>query len=56
MRFEETRSLMGTYVTVVVYSTEKPAEEAISAAFARMEEIEKIASIFDEESEAFRLN
>ena len=56
VRFEETRSLMGTYVTVVVYSDEKTAEEAISAAFARMEEIEKIASIFDEESEAFRLN
>ena len=56
VRFEETRSLMGTYVTVVVYSDEKTAEEAINAAFARMEEIEKIASIFDEESEAFKLN
>jgi len=56
MMFEETRSLMGTYVKVVVYSDEKIAEEAISAAFARMEEIERIASIFDEESEAFKLN
>jgi len=56
MMFEETRDLMGTYVKVVVYSDEKIAEEAISAAFARMEEIEKIASIFDEESEAFKLN
>jgi len=56
MKFEETRDLMGTYVKVVVYSDEKTAEEAISAAFARMEEIEKIASIFDEESEAFKLN
>jgi len=56
MMFEETRSLMGTYVRVVVYSDEKTAEEAINAAFARMEEIEKIASIFDEESEAFKLN
>ncbi len=55
-KFEESRSLMDTYVTVVVYSDEKTAEEAISAAFARMEEIEKIASIFDEESEAFKLN
>ena len=53
---EETRSLMGTYVRVVVYSDEETAEEAINAAFARMEEIEKIASIFDEESEAFKLN
>jgi len=55
-RFEEARNLMGTYVKVVVYSDEKTAEEATNAAFARMEEIEKIASIFDEESEAFRLN
>jgi len=56
MMFEETRSLMGTYVKVVVYSDEKTVEEAISAAFARLEEVEKIASIFDEESEAFKLN
>ena len=56
MMFEETRSLMGTYVKVVVYSDEGIAKEAISAAFARMEEIERIASIFDEESEAFKLN
>ena len=57
MMFEETRDMMGTLVTVTVYSPdEKTAQEAISAAFARMEEIEKIASIFDEESEAFKLN
>jgi len=47
---------MGTYVKVVVYADEGVAEEAIDAAFTRMEEIEKIASIFDSESEAFRLN
>ena len=56
MMLEETRSLMGTYVKVAVYSDEETAEEAINAAFARMEEVEKIASIFDEESEAFKLN
>ena len=55
-RFEESRSLMGTYVKVVVYADEGIAEEAIDAAFARIEEIEKIASIFDSDSEAFRLN
>ncbi len=53
---EETRSLMGTYVKVVVYSDEETAEEALNAAFTRMEEIEKIASIFNEESEASKLN
>lgn len=56
IRFEETRFLMDTYVKVIVYSDEKTAETAINAAFARMEEIEKIASIFDSESAAFKLN
>ena len=56
MKFEETRDMMGTFVTITVYSDEKTAEEAISAAFARMEEIERVASIFDEQSQAFQLN
>jgi len=55
-KFEETRDMMDSFVTITVYSDEKTAEEAISAAFARMEEIERIASIFDEQSEAFQLN
>jgi thiamine biosynthesis lipoprotein len=57
IRYEETRSLMDTFITVIVYSpNEAAANEAIDAAFARMEEIEKIASIYDEEAEAFQLN
>ena len=56
-KFEATRSMMDTFVTITVYSRdEKVAEGAISAAFARMEEVERVASIFDEESEAFQLN
>ncbi len=56
-KFEATRSMMDTFVTITVYSlNEQAAEEAIQAAFARMVEIEQVASIFDEESEAFRLN
>jgi len=55
-RFEETRSLMDTYVKIVVYSDEEIAEEAINAAFARMEEIERIATTWDSEGEAFKLN
>lgn len=56
-KFEATRSMMDTFVTITVYSLdEATAEEVIAAAFARMEEIEKEASIFDEESEAFQLN
>lgn len=56
MKFEETRDLMGTYVRVVIYADEGIAEEAISAAFARMEEIERIATTWDSEGEAFKLN
>ena len=56
MKFEETRDMMGTFVTITVYSDEETAEEAISAAFARIEEIERVASIFDEQSQAFQLN
>ena len=56
IRFEETRSLMDTYVKVVIYADEGIAEEAINAAFARMEEIERIATIWDSEGEAFKLN
>jgi thiamine biosynthesis lipoprotein len=49
--------MMDTVVTITVYSPdEQTAEKAIQAAFARMVEIEEVASIFDEESEAFRLN
>ena len=56
MKFEETRDLMDTYVRVVIYADEGIAEEAISAAFARMEEIERIATTWDNEGEAFKLN
>ena len=55
-KLEETRDMMDTFVTITVYSDEKTGEEAISAAFARMEEVVKAASIFDEQAEAFQLN
>jgi len=56
IKFEETRSLMDTYVKVVIYADEGIAEESINAAFARMEEIERIATTWDSEGEAFKLN
>jgi len=57
VKTEQTRSLMGTFVTVTVYAgDEAEGSEAINAAFVRMEEIEKIASIYDEQSQASRLN
>lgn len=55
-RFEETRDLMDTYVKVVIFADEEIAEEAINAAFARMEEINMIATTWDSEGEAFKLN
>lgn len=56
VKSEETRSLMDTYVKVVIYADEEIAEEAINAAFARMEEVVNIATTFEEKGEAFRLN
>ena len=54
---EETRPLMGTFATITVYTAdEESGRDAINAAFARIEDIENKASIFDEQAEAFRLN
>ena len=56
-KYEATRSLMDTFVTITVFDTDdKSAADAITAAFNRIEEIESRASIFDETAEAFRLN
>jgi thiamine biosynthesis lipoprotein len=55
-RIEETRELMGTYVSMTVFSDEQTGTEAIDAAFDRMEKIVDIASIYDEDSEASMLN
>ena len=56
MMFEETRDLMDTYIRVVVYSDEETAEEVLSATFNRIEEINRIATTWDSEGEAFKLN
>ena len=56
-KFEDTRSMMDTFVTITVYAAdEEKADSAISAAFTRMEEVEAVASIFDEQAQAFQLN
>ena len=56
-KFEDTRSMMDTFVTITVYAAdEDKAGAAIDSAFARMEEIEHVASIFDEQSQASQLN
>ncbi len=55
--FRETRSMMGTFVTITVYAADEvSAELAMGAAFSRIEYIEAKASIFDEAAEAWRLN
>jgi thiamine biosynthesis lipoprotein len=55
-RIEETRELMGTYVSMTVFSDEETGTKAIDAAFERMEEIVDITSIYDKDSEASMLN
>lgn len=53
---EKTRDMMGTYVSITVFSNEYTGNKAINTAFDRIKEIEGIASIFDENSEASFLN
>ena len=56
-KFEETREMMDTYIRVVVCSdNEETAKEVLGAAFTRLEEVANIASTFDENAEAFKLN
>lgn len=55
--YEETRDMMDTFIKITVYSEDETlAIEAMNSGFARMEEIAGVASIYDESSEAFRLN
>ena len=55
--YEETRDMMDTFIKTTVYCEDEAlASEAIDSAFARMEEIAAVASIYDETSEAFSLN
>lgn len=54
-RFEKTRSLMDTYITIVAYGGEN-TPKAIDEAFRRMKDIESTCSIYDPQSEAYLLN
>jgi thiamine biosynthesis lipoprotein len=55
-RYEDTRELMDTFVQVVVYAEEPVGQEAVDAAFTRMEEVEQVATTWDSSGEAYRLN
>ena len=55
--FQEGRELMDTWVSITVYAAnDEVADEAIDAAFSRMEEVVAIASIHDPLAEAALLN
>lgn len=55
-RFEETREMMGTYVTITIYADQEDSREVMEAGFKRMQEIIDIVSIYDEDSEMSSLN
>ena len=55
-QFQQTRSLMDTYVTLTIYCDEDAADQVTEAAFSRIEQVVDIASIFDSQSQAFKLN
>ena len=55
--FEARREMMDTFVEVIVYAwDDEDAQRATDAALERIAEVEAIASIYDEQAEAFRLN
>jgi FAD:protein FMN transferase len=54
---EATRNMMDTVVRIIVYTPDQAtAETAITAGFARIQQIADAASIFDAKAEAFKLN
>lgn len=56
-RTEQTKELMGTFVTITVYNEDKEtSEKAIEAAFKEMERIENILSNYKNTSEVYLLN
>ncbi len=55
-RFEETREMMGTYVTVIIYADEDDYSEVIDAAYRRIQQVVDVASVYDEKSEISLLN
>ncbi len=56
-RFDQTREMMGTFINISVYALdEEHANSAMDAAFEKIGQIEAIATIFSEHSEASFLN
>ncbi len=57
IRMDETRTMMGTFISISLYASDEVAGgKALDAAFRRFEEVEATASMFDERAEAYRLN
>ncbi len=54
-KYEETREMMGTFVTITIYSSED-VTDAMDKAFHRISYIESILSIYDENSQVSHLN
>jgi len=56
-RFEQTREMMGTFVSITVYAEDQQqAESAMDSAFEKISQIEAVATIYNESSEASFLN
>ncbi len=56
-RYSETKEMMDTYVTITIYhNDENEAMDSIDAAFDEIKRIENIASIYNNSTEAYKLN
>lgn len=52
----QTRTLMGTLVTLTIYEAQETAPAHLDAAFARIEKLESLLNVHDQDSELSRLN
>jgi thiamine biosynthesis lipoprotein len=48
--------MMGTYITIIIYSSREKSGDIMEAAFSRIQEISDIASIYDPQSQMSLLN
>lgn len=55
-RFEETREMMGTYITIIIYADKEDSRKVMDIAFGRIQEVIDTASVYDEDSEMSLLN
>ena len=55
-RFEDTQEKMGTFVNIIIYGSEENHEEILESAFQKIDELNLVASNYDDKSSVSVLN